>query len=718
MITHRTLIGSINPAALWPFPNHRLLLQILATTLLLFVLSAATAFSSDLNEVTICRAFAEKALNALDFVPKTHDNLVSDFAEHEFAATQYQRISGYVRLADDIPVEGIAVFPYTVDNGTGVGVYTDANGYYSVGVPLGWSGLIQISAQSKPFSFDPPERSYSNVVEDIVNQNFVAVPFLSISGCIRASDGTPMSDATVYTSWGQRVYSDTNGFYSVRVPNGWNGTIDASLAGYKMEPQYRTYENITANLTDQDFEAQPYKTIRGKVHLLDGHGVADVFIYVDNYGWSTSTDENGDYAARVPPTWSGSISPRKSYYSIQPGYRSYQNVESDLAGQDFSATPYPVVSGYIRTSDGHALEDVWIYPSDISSHQTDSDGYYCVHVPPGWSGSIDVYMSMYSMDPERRTYENVSADQTNQSYTASYFKVISGHIRTVDGAPVPNVDVTADNGGQAHITTDQDGYYSVGVPPGWSGNVVFKKEFTSFSPAGRSYSDVISDINSENVLAAYLNRISGCIRAADRERAYPVYLRADNCDEEAYVDYDGYYQLGVPPGWSGSVRPQGWFFQMEPESISYSNVTGDISNQDYSATRVSKSLSDIKRSPDGTFVICPEVMVTGIFDDCYYIESGDRTFGIRVHKPEPYYEPGYTLYLEGFTATDQNGERSIDPRHVLSLSYLSSCEKDVNGYLHRVLMMRTHEDIILQLMGAKRSWDSIEPLRSNKHKSD
>jgi hypothetical protein len=73
---------------------------------------------------------------------------------------------------------------------------------------------------------------------------------------------------------------------------------------------------------------------------------------------------------------------------------------------------------------------------------------------------------------------------------------ISGYIH--DGnLPVQNITVTTDNGGSSNIT-DANGFYKITVPYGWSGTVMPTKEFLSFDPNSRSYSNLTANTANQN----------------------------------------------------------------------------------------------------------------------------------------------------------------------------------------------------------------------------
>lgn len=62
----------------------------------------------------------------------------------------------------------------TIDYGEGT-VFTDPHGDYSFSVPAGWSGTVRPwKAKVHPWTFDPEQRFYSNVVCDMLNEDYRA----------------------------------------------------------------------------------------------------------------------------------------------------------------------------------------------------------------------------------------------------------------------------------------------------------------------------------------------------------------------------------------------------------------------------------------------------------------------------------------------------------------------------------------------------------------
>ena len=75
-------------------------------------------------------------------------------------------ISGYIQEPNEAPIESVWV---SADNGGGFDT-TDFNGYYEALVSFGWSGTV--TPTKAEYVFNPPERTYSNVIADQFEQDY------------------------------------------------------------------------------------------------------------------------------------------------------------------------------------------------------------------------------------------------------------------------------------------------------------------------------------------------------------------------------------------------------------------------------------------------------------------------------------------------------------------------------------------------------------------
>jgi len=109
----------------------------------------------------------------------------------------------------------------------------------------------------------------------------------------------------------------------------------------------------------------PSPTIFGYVRTDGGLGIGDVTMTFSNGGGTTNTDSSGYYAMRVPEGWSGTATPSMSGYAFSPPQRVYNNVTSDISGQNYIASKLlPPTKGRVKFI-GTALKADEIYDGQI-----------------------------------------------------------------------------------------------------------------------------------------------------------------------------------------------------------------------------------------------------------------------------------------------------------------------------------------------------------------
>lgn len=143
-------------------------------------------------------------------------------------------------------------------SGDGVSGVTGSDGTYTITVDRGWSGTLTPSKDG--FTFDPANRTYTNITESTCDQDYTAIPIVfEISGVVR-ENGTPLEGVELKTSDGATVVTNSLGQYSIIVSYAWNGDITPHLTGYEFTPEQRTYTNVLADQVDQDYSARkvPY----------------------------------------------------------------------------------------------------------------------------------------------------------------------------------------------------------------------------------------------------------------------------------------------------------------------------------------------------------------------------------------------------------------------------------------------------------------------------
>jgi predicted outer membrane repeat protein len=511
---------------------------------------------------------------------RLYSNVISNQTGQDFDGFQ-PRISGFVRYSDGGPVEGVAV---SANNGGGSDT-TDASGYYEIVVAYGWSGTV--TAAKTDWGMDPANRVFTNVVADQSNQDFTAFQ-PTISGRVRDGSGTALADVLVSADGSGSDTTDASGYYEITVPYGWSGTVTADNPQWGFNPSSRSYSNVTSSRHNQDFTAfQP--VISGYIReMRDGGVIAmmDVLVTADGGGGSDTTNSSGFYEVTVPYGWSGTVTVSKAEWGFSPPSRSYSNVTANQLNQNCTAFQ-PKISGRVADAHGTGLEGVALSTdSNGPTGLTDAPGYYVITVPYGWSGTVTPEKNGWGFDPCSREYGNVTADQNDQDYIAFAPPIISGVIHDTNGVAMADVPVVADNNGGSG-TTDVNGYYEVTVPYGWSGTVTVAKAFWFFDPPGRLYANVTADASNQDYVGTAAVRISGRVLNVARLGVGGVEVAADDGGGSVTTDVSGFYEVGVPPGWSGVVVPSQPGRTFWPSHRPYTDIAADMTGQHFFALSLS-----------------------------------------------------------------------------------------------------------------------------------
>jgi uncharacterized protein YcfL len=305
-----------------------------------------------------------------------------------------------VTILGNVGVGG-AVLSFT--DGTAKQVTADSTGAYSLKVSYNWSGTITPSKAG--YAFTPASASFTNLTATQTIQNFLATAIYVISG----NTGMPGVTLSYVNGTPQTVVSDASGNYSLVIPAGWSGTVTPSKTGYVFSPASRTYSNLSANQTAQNYTpAVATYTISGNA------GVAGVALkYINGTPRAVLTDGSGNYSITVPFGWSGTVTPSKTGYMFSPVSQTYSNVAANQAAQNYTAIPIYSISGNTGAA------GVTLSYTDVTSKTVTSlaDGSYSFTVPGGWSGTVTPTHACFTFNPASQNYSNLASNQTNQNFT-------------------------------------------------------------------------------------------------------------------------------------------------------------------------------------------------------------------------------------------------------------------------------------------------------------
>ena len=157
----------------------------------------------------------------------------------------------------------------------------------------------------------------------------------TISGHIRNSTGSGINGVTL--SFSNNVGStitESSGYYIRGIPNGWSGTATPSKGGYSFDPKSRSYNNVTSNLSNQNFTGNTViKTFSITVNIV-GSGDVELDPDKDSYSeGSTVTLTGMADSGWVFSKWSGELT-------------SHDNPESISINSDMTITAVFLLEDY------------------------------------------------------------------------------------------------------------------------------------------------------------------------------------------------------------------------------------------------------------------------------------------------------------------------------------------------------------------------------------
>jgi len=140
-----------------------------------------------------------------------------------------------------VVLEGLPGDPVTSSTGT----------YVAVIDPGFWDTVTPV----KPgYAFDPPFRTYALPTGNLAGQDYSGTPGYLLSGTVRVSGGMPLS-GVLMAGLPVELRTGEDGTYGMMLPVGWSGTVTPVLPGFSFVPPSRTYDQLLAPTTDQDFDS-------------------------------------------------------------------------------------------------------------------------------------------------------------------------------------------------------------------------------------------------------------------------------------------------------------------------------------------------------------------------------------------------------------------------------------------------------------------------------
>jgi len=391
------------------------------------------------------------------------------------------------------------VFTYQITGTTGLpGVImkglpddpmTNDSGFYTATVTHGSS--LKVTPEKPGFKFDPPSKQYTNVKASFESQDYKASAIqLTISGTagtggvtLEGLPGDPQGDAT--------------GAYTAKVPFGFTATVTPKKDGWSFTPPSYEYNSLAQDQVRQNFKAEriTYK-ITGNVGNMPQVTLA-------GFPTTVVSGPDGSYSATVDYNWTGTVMPRKEGYTFDPVSREYKELQMSQADQNYLPLIMKhSIAGRVADDAGAGVADVIVAAEGESPVTTGPDGKFELKVSHRWQGRISFQKDGYTMTPTTKAFQPVIAAPPEVSVIAKVkMMTITDRVAFKEGAveePLAGVRVTAIPPGTNPVVTDNNGKYSVKVPYGWTGVLLFERPDITFDPNTKPFTSVTEDIDNIN----------------------------------------------------------------------------------------------------------------------------------------------------------------------------------------------------------------------------
>ena len=315
------------------------------------------------------------------------------------------------------------------------------------------------------------------------------------SGTVTDIEGNPIKCATVYTSWGTEVVTDSDGKYSVRVPEGKNTFTVKALEYTSGSKSFTAKNDVTV-----DFKLEKY-----------GNKVKTYKFYIHKKSADANYDDLSDNATEIFPSMSSTTNtnvsipnPRinigGSTYYLYYALTGRTSMTIDVPDAVEYANFYGVfktggsVTTFTLSKDGEVIDSSETLPASLAG---------CVEYTGLSSGT-------YTLTSNQSVYP------TFFILTTSATHMVSGTVTDTEGEPIKCAKIVTKWG--TETKTDNEGNYTVEVPEGTNTVNVTALGYAS----GSETFTLDEDINVDFTLSK------------DRNYVYKFYANAD----DATANYD------------------------------------------------------------------------------------------------------------------------------------------------------------------------------------
>ena len=348
-------------------------------------------------------------------------------------------------------------------------------------------------------------------------------------------------------------------------------------ARFEVDPSYPYSATEASYLACVDFGAEKSICwISGRIWDAETHQVVPtVEIEFTSGEGRVLSDVNGYFVKPVVQGWSGEVIPKLSGKQFEPARRSYAEINGDVIGCDFNAVEPDsyTLSGVLFFYPSYVkIEGATLATTDgVASVVTDSDGYYELVVPRGWTGQVEITCPGLDFSGDGRTYSNVFEDYSLQDYWKCQAPVV-----TLSGVAfyypsysiITGATVRFSNGGGETATVDY-GYYEKTVPWGWSGTASLEKGGLVFGPVSRDYTQLKKSMVAQDYWVVADPFTPVVVRVVSGTGQGEDHVTLDFGLEGGTVETDstGLLTVDLPTHWQGYIEPVKQGFRFYPEGL-------------------------------------------------------------------------------------------------------------------------------------------------------
>jgi hypothetical protein len=247
----------------------------------------------------------------------------------------------------------------------------------------------------------------------------------------------------------------------------------------------------------------------------------------------------------------------------------------DIAPLTISGNDYVTIRGRIVTSQTESGISGIIMNGFPGTVKTDYNGNYEARVVTGWSGTVIPVKAGYDFTNNSTLYSNISQNTLTNYNAEKKIVNFSGFIKSPNAqAPVSNVRLS---GLVSEPYSDANGFFSVNLFYGWSGNIYpAKGNNWNFEPYSNSTTNITSDKSISFTSGFY---ISG--RCSENTGQPIQNVNLGGFPHTVLSDVNGEYNVFVDSGWTGTIVPGKENKVFAPAERNYENTICSVDMQDY-----------------------------------------------------------------------------------------------------------------------------------------